>query len=74
MDISSSFLNQSTYDFYIDKIHQCIETVTQSLFSSAAQEEKQLTSLANDLQDTTDVSISGDGNTGRNVVSHHYMV
>ncbi|XP_044575161.1 uncharacterized protein LOC123258969 [Cotesia glomerata] len=61
MDISSSFLNQPTYDFYIDKIHECIETVTQTLFSSAAEEEKQFTNIENDLQDTTDVSVSGDG-------------
>ncbi|CAG5100711.1 Protein of unknown function, partial [Cotesia congregata] len=61
MDISSSFLNQSTYDFYIGKIYECIDTVTQTLFSSAAEEEKQLTSLENDLQDTTDVSVSSDG-------------
>ncbi|CAH2086841.1 unnamed protein product [Euphydryas editha] len=61
MDISSSFLNQSTYDFYIGKIYECIDTVAQTLFSSAAQEEKKLTSLENDLQDTTDVSVSGDG-------------
>ena len=32
MNISSSFLNQSIYDLYIDKIHECI---------MYAQEEKQ---------------------------------
>lgn len=61
MDLSRSFLNQSTYDFYINKIHECIIIVTEKLFSSVATEEKQLTSLANNMEDTTDVTVSGDG-------------
>ncbi|XP_063986122.1 uncharacterized protein LOC135167084 isoform X2 [Diachasmimorpha longicaudata] len=61
MDISSSFLNQSTYDFYINKIHECITIVAEKLFSSAATEEKQMTSLTNNIEDTTDVTVSGDG-------------
>lgn len=61
MDISSTFLNQSTYDFYISKIYECIAIVTETLFSSAAKEEKQLTSLENNIEDTTDVTVSGDG-------------
>ena len=61
MDLSSSFLNQSTYDFYINKIYECITIVTEKLFSSAATEEKQLTSLPNNMEDTTDVTVSGDG-------------
>lgn len=61
MDISCSFLNQSTYDFYIDKIHDCIVTIAETLFSTAAKQEKQLTSDENDGEDTTDVSVSGDG-------------
>lgn len=74
MDISTSFLNQSTYDFYIDKIHECIETVTQTLFSSAAEEEKQFTNIENDLQDTTDVSVSGDGTWKKSGFSSLYGV
>ncbi|CAH4001251.1 unnamed protein product [Pieris brassicae] len=74
MDISSSFLNQSTYDFYIGKIYECIDTVTQTLFSSAAQEEKKFTSLENDLQDTTDVSVSGDGTWKKRGFSSLYGV
>lgn len=31
MDISSSFLNPSTYDFYIVKKHECILTITEKL-------------------------------------------
>ncbi|XP_074101315.1 uncharacterized protein LOC141528920 [Cotesia typhae] len=61
MDLSSSFSNQSTYDFYINKIHECFTIVTEKLFSSAATEEKQLTSLANNMEYTTDVTVSGDG-------------
>lgn len=71
MDISCSFLNQSTYDFYINKIHECIVTIAETLISSAAKKEKQLTSHENDVEDTTDVSVSGDG---KSVVLHHYMV
>lgn len=58
MDISSSFINHSTYDFYINKIHECIVAITETLLSS---EEKQLTSFENNLEDTTDVTVSGDG-------------
>lgn len=61
MDLSSSFVNQSTYDLYIDKIHECIGTIAQTLFSSAAKQENKLTSFENDVEDTTDVSVSGDG-------------
>lgn len=61
MDISNSFLNQSTYDFYISKINDCIGTIAQKIFSSAAEEEKELTNFESDVEDTTDVSVSGDG-------------
>jgi len=55
MDISCSFLNQSTYNFYISKIHTCVKTVAEKLFSLAAKEEKNLTCKANGVEDTTDV-------------------
>nr|XP_012143883.1 PREDICTED: uncharacterized protein LOC105662864 [Megachile rotundata] len=58
MDISCSFLNKSTYDFYVDKIHECAKMVAESLFFSAAKEEKKLTCEENDIQDTTDVTVS----------------
>jgi len=40
MDISCSFLNQSTYNFYISKIHTCVKTIAEKLFSLAAKKEK----------------------------------
>lgn len=54
-------MNQSTYDFYIDRIHDCIVTIAETLFSTAAKQEKQLTSDGNESEDTTDGSVSGDG-------------
>ena len=61
MDLNSSFLNQSTYDFYVGKIYECIKTVAEALFTSAAKEEKKLTCAENGIEDTTDVAVSGDG-------------
>lgn len=61
MDISSSFLNASTYNFYVDKIHECVITVAESILLSAANQEKKLTCDENNVEDTTDVTVSGDG-------------
>lgn len=33
MDISSNFLNQSTYDVYVTKIYECVKTVAEKLFT-----------------------------------------
>ncbi|KAK0166569.1 hypothetical protein PV327_004063 [Microctonus hyperodae] len=59
MDISCSFLNKSTYDFYVDKIPDCVETVAESILLSAANAEKKLTCDENSVEDTTDGIVSG---------------
>lgn len=61
MDLASSFLHHSSYDFYVTKIHECVKIVAEKLFSLAAKEEKDDTCMENDLTDTTDVIVSGDG-------------
>jgi len=61
MDLSSSFLNQSTYDFYINKIYESIKEVAEVFFSAAAKKEKKLTCDKTDIEDTVDITVSGDG-------------
>ncbi|GAB1866395.1 Mutator-like transposase domain-containing protein [Camponotus japonicus] len=74
MDISCSFLNQSTYNFYISKIHTCVKTVVEKLFVLAAKEEKNLTCKENGVEDTTDVTVSGDGTWKKRGFSSLYGV
>ena len=57
MDISCYFLNKSTYNSYVQKIHKCVEMVAEKLFSSAAKEEKQLTCDESGIDHTTDVTV-----------------
>jgi len=61
MDLSSSFLNQSTYDFYINKMYESIKEVAEVFFSAAAKEEKKLTCDETGIEDTVDITVSGDG-------------
>lgn len=74
MEMSASFLNKSIYDFYVDKIYGCVETVAQALFSSAAKQEKKLTCDENNIDDTTDVTVSGDGTWKKRGFSSLYGV
>ncbi|KYN50315.1 hypothetical protein ALC62_11488 [Cyphomyrmex costatus] len=74
MDIASSFLHKSSYDFYVTKIHECVKIVAEKLFSLAAEEEKKQTCKENDLTDTTDVTVSGDGTWKRRGFASLYGV
>lgn len=74
MDINCSFLNESTYNFYISKIHTCVQTVAEKLSSLAAKEEKNLTCKENGVEDTTDVTVSGDGTWKKRGFSSLYGV
>jgi len=61
MDISSNFLNHSTYDVYVTKIYECVKMVAEKLFTLAAKEEKALLCQENGIEDTTNATVSGDG-------------
>lgn len=74
MDIASSFLHKSSYDFYVTKIHECVKIVAEKLFSVAAEKEKKETCKENDLTDTTDVTVSGDGTWKRRGFASLYGV
>lgn len=74
MDLASSFLHKSSYDFYATKIHECVKIVAEKLFSLAAEEEKNQTCKENDLTDTTDVIVSGDGTWKRRGFASLYGV
>ncbi|KYM97486.1 hypothetical protein ALC62_11778, partial [Cyphomyrmex costatus] len=74
MDICSSFLNQSSYDFYITKIHECISTVGEKLLSLAAEEEKNISCAENNIENTTNATVSGDGTWKRRGFASLYGV
>lgn len=61
MDLSSSFVNKSTYNFYVNKIHECIKIVAEKIFTSAAKNEQNLTCEENEVESTKDLTVSGDG-------------
>ncbi|KYN26922.1 hypothetical protein ALC57_03697 [Trachymyrmex cornetzi] len=61
MDFSKNFLSKPTYNTYIQKMSQIIQNVANQLFSYAVVEEKEKTSQANNLEDTDELTVSGDG-------------
>ena len=61
------------YDFYVNIIQECVETVVESLFS-AAKEEKKLTCDEDGVEDTTDVTVPGDGTWKKRGCSSLYGV
>uniref|UniRef100_A0ABD2X084 Uncharacterized protein n=1 Tax=Trichogramma kaykai TaxID=54128 RepID=A0ABD2X084_9HYME len=61
MDLSSGFVIQATYDFYVKNILECSKTVTDIIFSLAVKEEKNLTCEENEVEKTRDRIVSGDG-------------
>ena len=61
MDFSKNFLSKPTYNMYIQKMSQIIQNVANQLFSYAVVEEKEKTIQANNLEDTDELTVSGDG-------------
>lgn len=61
MDFSSSFLSKSVYNSYVQKISETVQNVSKQMFSSAIAEEKEETSEANNVEDTDELTVSGDG-------------
>ncbi|XP_015187981.1 PREDICTED: uncharacterized protein LOC107072503, partial [Polistes dominula] len=56
-----AFISQSTYDLIIDNIHSSIKTATEKLFQKACTEEKHLTFEHQGNEDSTELTVSGDG-------------
>jgi len=74
MDISSNFLNHSTYDVYVTQIYECVKMVAEKLFTLAAKEEKALSCQENGIEDTTNATVSGDGTWKKRGFSSLYGV
>lgn len=70
MDLSSNFVVKSVYVSYIKKICSNVEIVAKRFFASAVQEEKAKTCKEKNLEETTELTVSGDGTwTKRRVLS-----
>ncbi|KYM99964.1 hypothetical protein ALC62_09280 [Cyphomyrmex costatus] len=61
MDLSSNFVSKSVYNLYIKNMCEKIQSVVKRLYSMAAAQEKNETCKENELQDTTNLTVSGDG-------------
>lgn len=60
MDLSSHFVYKVAYDSYIKKMSS-IKNIAKRLLSAAIKEEKEATCKANNLEDTSELTVSGDG-------------
>lgn len=61
MDLSSNFLSKAAYNLYIKKMFSKIKNVAERFLSSAIKEEKNAACEANNLEDTSELTVSGDG-------------
>lgn len=74
MDMASSFLSKTTYSTYISKMNGSIENITQKLFAAAVAEEKEETCKANNSENTSVLTVSGDGSWKKRGFSSLYGV
>ncbi|XP_057337726.1 uncharacterized protein LOC130675860 [Microplitis mediator] len=61
MDLAESFLSRSCYNTHIQKIHTTVNDVTKRFLAAAVKEEKEKTYEANNVEDSNELTISGDG-------------
>ena len=61
MDLASSFLTKSNYNTYINKMCESVKKVASTLFASAVKEEKQAKFKENNIAETSELTVSGDG-------------
>lgn len=61
MDLTSNFLSKPSYNLYMHKMCENIKNVASTFFASAVKEEKESICKANNLQDTSELTVSGDG-------------
>lgn len=55
------FLAQGTYDIIIEQMHGCVKTVAEKLFSKAVKEEIAETCKKQNVENTLELTVSGDG-------------
>lgn len=61
MDLARNFLSKPTYSVYIQKICESIKNTASTFFASAVEQEKKAVCEENNLQDTSELTVSGDG-------------
>lgn len=74
MDLASSFLSKPTYSSYIKNMCSVIADVSSKFFVSAVQEEKKATAEAKNIEDTDELTVSGDGTWKKRGFSSLYGV
>lgn len=74
MDLSSSFLSRPTYNVYMKKMLSIIEDVAKHFFSTAVKEEKKATAEEKNINDTDELTVSGDGTWKKRGYSSLYGV
>lgn len=74
MDLSRNFLSKPAYSSYVNKMASKIRNVTERFLSSAVREEKNATCKANNLKDTSELTVSGDGTWKKRGFSSLYGV
>ena len=74
MDLASSFMVKSNYNSYIKKMSKSIQKVTSSFFASAVKEEKEATCKENNIAETFELPVSGDGTWKKRGFSSLYGV
>lgn len=74
MDLSSCFVSKATYNSYIKHMCEKVQSVAKRLYSMAVAQEKNETCIENELQDTENLTVSGDGTWQKRGFSSLYGV
>jgi len=74
MDLSSNFLSKAVYNFYLKRMCDEIKSVAESLYSMAAAQEKKETCEENEIENTTNLTVFGDGTRQKRGFSSLYGV
>lgn len=74
MDLTSNFISRPAYSDYMKNICSFVANVTSKFLTSAIKEEKEETCTSNNLQDTCELTVSGDGTWKKRGFSSLYGV
>lgn len=74
MDLSDTFLSRPRYNEYMKKMRSTVEEVAKSFFATAIKEEKEATAAEKNIEDTDELTVSGDGTWKKRGFSSLYGV
>lgn len=74
MDLSDTFLSRPRYNEYMKKMRSTVEEVAKRFFSTAIKEEKEATAAEKNIEDTDELTVSGDGTWKKRGFSSLYGV